>query len=161
MSRSKRNFIITGLILIVAIAGGLWVMICGWPPIIIRDHQYRELIADFQRATLKDRDRPGGSNAGWQFQVELPESRTTVLVQAVAHMGVATVKYADEKDERPLYKYVDYSGPVEVRTHEKILYVHWAEILLRTDHYILAYDLDGRREIARRRIDPSDLMPPQ
>ena len=157
MSHTKRNIIIVALVLLGVIAGVIWIVISGWPPIIIRDRQYRELIADFQHAPPINRIRPGDSNAGWEFQVVVPESRTTAQVKAVAHMGNAVVKYGDESDERALYKYVDYSSPIEVRATDRVVYVHWAETLLRTDHYILAYDVARRCEIARRRIDPNDM----
>jgi|SRR2546423_7503119 len=157
MRRTKRNLIIVALISLTIVAGILWVAVSGWPPIIIRDRQYRELIVDFQRAPAKNRIRPGDNDAGWEFQVGVPESQTTALVQAVAHMGNARVKYGDEAEARALYKYVDYSSPIEIRATDRVIYVHWAETLLRTDHYILAYDLAKRCEVTRRRIDPSDL----
>ena len=87
----------------------------------------------------------------------MPERRMTAQVRAVAHMGVARVKYGDEDDERTLYRYVDYSHPKEVRTKGNTLYVYWTENLFGTEHWILAYDLAERREVARRRIEPGDL----
>lgn len=50
--------------------------------------------------------------------------------------------------------------PVEIRAADNVLYVHWVEILIRIDHWLLAYDLASRREIVRRRIDPGDLAQP-
>ncbi len=87
----------------------------------------------------------------------LPNGEASAWVQAPAHMGVVEVKYNDEYENRLLYKYVDYSSPLEIRKRENIVYVYWAETLLQTNHWILAYDLADRREIVRRKIDPSDL----
>jgi hypothetical protein len=41
---------------------------------------------------------------------------------------------------------------------QNTIYVYWVETLLRTDHWLLAYDLVDRREIVRRKIDPEDLL---
>jgi hypothetical protein len=60
-----------------------------------------------------------------------------------------------------LHKYVDYVSTADMRTAGSVLYVHWVERLLRTDHWLLAYDLANRREIARLKIDPDDLRDPQ
>ena len=160
MNHTRRNLLIVTLFVIAAIAGGLWVAVSGWPPVIIRDHQYRKLIGDFQRATHIDRVRPGDGDAGWEANIEIPESQTTAAVRAVAHMGVIRVKYSDEDGERPLYGYEDYSHPKEIRVGENILYAHWSESLMWTDHWVMAYDLAKRCEITRRRIDPGDLMGP-
>jgi len=111
MKHTKRNLIILSLILIAALATGLWVAVSGWPPIIIRDRHYSGLIRDFRRATLRDSIRPGDTNAGWGFEVQIHEWQTTARVNAVAHMGVARVKYGDEENEHILYKYVDYKSP--------------------------------------------------
>ena len=161
MNHTKRNSIVAIVVLTAVIGGGLWVAHSGWPPFIIRDRHYRELIGNFQRAMHRDKIRPGDENAGWEFQVQVAEMQTTAWIRAVAHMGVARIKYGDEEDERKLYKYVDYSHPSEIRIAENILYVHWTESMIVTGDWILAYDLTGRREIARRRIDPSDLRQSQ
>ena len=149
-----RKLIVVILILLVAAAGGLWVVISGWPPIVIRNRQYRELIATFQSAQQRDR-LSRGDNAGWEFQVQLPDKQTSVQVRASPQNSVK-IKYNDEGAERELYQYVDYSSPIELRTAGDILYVYWGEIMSGSQYWLLAYDLRGRREITRRRIDPRD-----
>lgn len=147
------------LLLIAAVAGALWVAVSGWPPIIIRDRQYRELVTAFQQALPREHRRPVNENDGWEFQEQVPDKATFTTVQAGSHQGIITIKYEDEERERPLYKYVDYSSTADVRTSGSILYVHWVERFLRTDHWLLAYDLASRREIARRKVDPNDVRP--
>jgi hypothetical protein len=142
------------VIIIVAIAGVLWAAF--GPPIIIRNREYRELISNFKQAQPREQ-KTGDRNVLWDFQIDVPERQTTARVSAVPYPGVLGLKYIDESESRALYEYVDYSHPVEVRTSENILYVFWVERLLRTDQWILAYDLAGRREIVRRKIDPDDL----
>src|SRR5882672_2486705 len=58
--------------------------------------------------------------------------------------------------KRDLYEYAEYTSPSEIRIAGKILYVGWVNPLFGPTHWLLAYDLVGRREITRRRIDPSD-----
>ncbi len=143
-------------ILITAVAGVVWVGLSGWPPIIIRNREYRELISNFQQAQLRDRVK-SKDDKGWEFQVYVPERQTTVRVWAPPHPGVAWIKYIGEEDEHRLYESVDYSHVGEIRVAENILYVYWSEALLRTDYWLIAYDLVNRREIVRRKIDPGDL----
>ena len=78
-------------------------------------------------------------------------------MKAPAQPGVVRVQYGDENSDRLLYKYVDYSHPKEIKTSGNILYVYWVEMFFYDDHWLLAYDMAKRREIARRLIDPGDL----
>jgi hypothetical protein len=144
-------------LIFIAAAGvaGLWAIVY-WPP-VMRNHYYWELVGDFQRAQSKAKIQNGDEKAGWDFQIQMPGSKTTAQVQASSSAGIATIKYSDEDAKRNLYEYTDYTGPVGIRIAENVLYVHWAHTLFNTKHWILAYDLVGRREIARRRIDPGDL----
>jgi hypothetical protein len=155
MSPKKRFLVAAILILVGGTAAWLWGTISGWP--IIRDGHYRELIHGFQQAQRRDNLWRGDRKGGWDFQIGLAQTRTTVQISAFPYMSVVRVKYDDEIDVRDLYEYVDYSHPSEIRTAVQLLYVHWSETLLHTDHWILLYDLAARREIARRRIDPRDL----
>lgn len=152
-----RKLIVVTLILLIAVTGGLWVVISGWPPIVLRDSRYRELIAAFQNAQRRDHLWRGDENAGWDFEVLLAEKQTSVQVKAFPHMAVVRIQYKDEGAERPLYKYVDYSNPKELRTEGNILYVSWTETMFGTKYWLLAYDLAGRREITRHRVDPVDI----
>ena len=145
------------LILVLAAAGGVWVAISSWPPIIIRNQHYRKLISDFKRATLRDKIRPAGGNEGWDFSIQPDASQTPVFVKAVWH-GVVRIKYPDESVERDIYKEVDYSSPIEIRTDAATLYVYWVEPLITTDYFLVAYDMSSRREITRRRVDPLDVQ---
>lgn len=156
MSPKKRFVVVAILILVAAVAVGLWGTLSGWP--IIRDRHYRELIRDFQQAQRRENTWRGDQNAGWDFYIQLTERRTNVQIRAFPIGGVARVKYDDESNARELYEYVDYTNTNEIRTAEHLLYVRWSETLLRTDYWILIYDLAARREIARRRIDPRDLV---
>src|ERR1044072_7101608 len=115
-----RKLIVVILILLVAAAGGLLVLISGWPPIVIRNRQYRELIVAFQSAQERDR-LSGGDNAGWVFQVQLADRQTSVQGNAFPQNSVK-IKYDDEAAERELYRHVDYSSPIELRTGGDILY---------------------------------------
>jgi hypothetical protein len=153
----RKLIVVVTLILLVAVAGGVWVVISGWPPIVIRDRQYLELIAAFQKAQQRDHLSPGDENAGWDFHVQLAEKQTSVQVKAFPHMTVVRIKYSDEGAERALYKYVDYSHPKELRTAGNTLYVTWTETMFGTKYWLLAYDLLGRREITTRRVDPGDV----
>jgi hypothetical protein len=162
MKTIKRKLLmLSGVMVILAIAGFIWVVISGWPPIIIRDSQYRKLISDFQQAQKNDKVRRSENDEHWDFAVQLPEAQTAVQV-STSHIGfgVVSIKYADEASLKPLYQYYDYSHPEEIRTSRNILYVRWQEILFRTDDWLLAYDLANRREILRRKIDPDDLEKP-
>ena len=150
-----RKLIVAILILLVAAAGGLSVVISGWPSIVIRNRQYRELIVAFQSAQKRDR-LSGGDNAGWVFQVQLADRQTSMQVNAFPQNSVK-IKYDDEAAERELYRHVDYSSPIELRTAGDILYVYWGEIMLGSKYWLLTYDVRGRREISRRRVDPGDL----
>jgi hypothetical protein len=132
MRLTKRNFVIASLLLIAVATGVLWVTLWGWP--ITRDREYWKLIADFHHAQLRDNLRRGDR---WDFQVELPEEQTYVRVQAYPYMAVARVKYGNESEFRSLYKYVDYSNPLQIRTDGETLYVHWEETLLGTKHWLL------------------------
>jgi hypothetical protein len=157
-SKQRYSLIIFPIIFIsAAAAGGLWVAVSGWPPIIIRDRQYNELIEGFHRADRRDKIGSGSETAGWVFQIQVPGRQTTALVRVPSSIGVVTIKYDDDASSRALYRSAEYTSPVEIKTKESILYVHWVEPLFGYNHWILAYDIAARREIGKRRIDPNDL----
>jgi hypothetical protein len=158
-STRKLLIIITVILtVIVAVTAGLiWVVVCGWPPIIIRDRAYYKLLADFKQAQGRDKLRRDGEYVGWGFQVHWPENPTGVQVESASHAGVVSVKYSDEAQARPLYKYVDYTNTLEIKTSANILYVHWGEIMFGSRDWLMAYDLAARREILSRKIDSEDL----
>ncbi|HEU0173977.1 MAG TPA: hypothetical protein VFV58_06915 [Blastocatellia bacterium] len=153
----KPRYLLIGLFILIdaAVAAGFWA-IYYWPP-VIRNHYYRELVVDFQRAQIKARIQDGDEKGGWDFQIQMPGSKTTAQVKASSNMGIATIRYSDEGATRKLYVYADYSSPAGIRIGENLLYVYWTHTLFNTKHWILAYDLVGRREITRCRIDPNDL----
>ncbi|MBO0860105.1 MAG: hypothetical protein J2P21_16870 [Chloracidobacterium sp.] len=152
----KPRHLLIAFLTFVAAAGAvvLWLIVYG-PP-VIRNHHYWELVGDFQRAQSKAEERDGDEKA-WDFQVQIPGSSATARVRASSNMGIATIKYSDEGATRHLYEYSDYMEPVGIRIKENVLYAHWAHTLFNTKNWILAYDLVGRHEITRRRIDPNDL----
>ncbi|HET7008512.1 MAG TPA: hypothetical protein VFK65_23640 [Candidatus Binatia bacterium] len=157
MKLEPRYLLIVFLIFIAAaVAVGVWGILYGWPP-VIRNHYYWELVGDFQRAQSKAEIQDGDEKGGWDFRIQIPGSTTTAQVQAPSSVGIATIKYSDEGATRNLYEYADYTSPEGIRIAENILYVQWVNPLFGPRHWILAYDLVGRREITRRRIDPGDL----
>ena len=153
----KPRYLLGVFLIFIAAAGvaGLWGIVY-WPP-IIRNHYYWVLVGDFQRAQSKAEIQDGDEKGGWDFQVQIPGSKTTAQVQASSNMGIAIIKYSDEDAARHLYEYADYSSPAGIRIGGNVLYVHWSHTLFNTKSWILAYDLVGRREITRRRIDPGDV----
>ena len=132
----------------------LWAIVFGWRP-IFRTASYRDLIGEFERA-VPEHSR-GERSPEWEFQVLLPGKRVVATVQARALMDVVRVRYSDESAARVLYKYVDYSSPMALRTADNLLHLYWAETLFRTDYWLLASDLASRREVARRRVDVHDM----
>jgi len=153
----KPRFLLSVFLIFIVAAGAAVVWWTVYGPPIIRTHYYWELVGDFQRAQSKAEIKGGDEKDGWDFQIQIPGSKTTANVQAASSAGIATIKYSDESARRNLYEWTDYSSPAGIRIGENVLYVHWTHTLFNTKHWMLAYDLAGRREIARRRIDPGDL----
>ena len=152
MKLKPRDLLIFFILMAAAVAAGLWRIAYG--PLIIRNHYYWELVSDFQRAQIKSEIQDGDKKGEWDFQIQIPGSKTTAQVGASSS---ATIKYSDEGASRNLYEFVEYTSTAGIRIGDNVLYVHWAHTLFNTKHWILAYDLVGRREITRRRIDPGDL----
>lgn len=146
--------ILAVLIPIAAIGTLLGWIYYGGP--ILRNRPYRELIADFQHAQRINHRWRGCENAGWDFSVQLAEVQTKIQVQADPS-GAVRINYEDEGNERILFDYVDYNYLNEIRMAGNILFVYRTESLFHTDHWLLAYDLIGRRDIIRRRVDPADM----
>jgi len=138
----------------VAIVIGVLTLIVGLP--VVRTAGYRAMVSEYGRAIpaqpINDRRQP----LKWNFELPVPGG-VTIRVQAPDHMGVVKVQYPDEPSPRTLYEYEDYSTPIAIGMTGNKLFVHWEEALLHTDHWLLAYDLENRREIERRRVDPRDL----
>jgi hypothetical protein len=156
----KPRHLLSGFLIFFTAAGLVgWWAVFYWPP-VIRNHYYWELVGDFQRAQSKAEIQDEDKKGGWDFQIQIPESNATAQVQASSNMGIAIIKYSDEGAERNLYEYADYSSPAGIRIRENVLYVHWTHTLFNTKHWILAYDLIGRREITRRHIDPANIRSP-
>jgi hypothetical protein len=154
--RQRYSLVISLAIIIFGISGGIWVAISGWPPVIIRDRQYYELIRNYHLADRKDATKHLSENGDWEFQLQVPESHTEVWVRVPSKVGVVTIKYNDEADSRPLYRKAEYTTPVEVRVKQNVLYVRWVEPLFGYNHWLLAYDLAARSEVVKRRFDPND-----
>jgi len=152
MKLKPRDLLILFILIAAAVLAGLWRIAYG--PLIIRNHYYWELVSDFQRAQIKSEIQDGDKKGGWDFQIQIPGSKTTAQVGASSS---ATIKYSDEGASRNLYEWTDYCSPAGIRIGENVLYVYWTHTFFNTKHWMLAYDLVGRREITRRRIDPNDL----
>ena len=156
MKLKPRYILITFLIFIASAGVAVLWGIFYWPP-IIRNHYYWELLGDFQRAQIKSKIQDGDDKGGWNFQMQMPGSKTTAQVRAPSFVGITTIKYCDEGAARDLYEYAEYTSPTEIRIAGNVLYVCWVNPLFGPRHWLLVYDLVGRREIMRRRIDPKDL----
>jgi hypothetical protein len=121
--------------------------------------EYRKLVDDYSRAQPHPAGQvdPRSSITGWYFKLTLPGSPTVASVEGEEKPSVVTISYSDEQAARRLYKYVDYSSPLGIRTAGSILYVYWGETLFSTHWWLMAYDWVNRREVERRRVDPADL----
>lgn len=124
---------------------------CG----VSRDAAYFQLLGQFGKAHSRDFVTQGASTPSWRFEV--PLAGVTAKVEGRKGMDVIRVQYSDEAQPRTLYEYVDYSNPIDVRVDRATLYVYWSETLLSSSSYVLAYDLEKRQLLAKRRVDPSDV----
>jgi hypothetical protein len=156
MMLKPRHILIAFLIFIASAGVAVLWGIFYWPP-IIRNHYYWELVGDFQRAQIKSKIQNSDDKGRWNFQIQIPGSKTTAQVTASSSGGITTIKYSDEGAARDLYEYTEYTSPTEIRIAGNVLYVLWVSPLFGPRHWLLVYDLAGRREIMRRRIDPNDL----
>jgi hypothetical protein len=152
----KPGYLVIALLAVFTAAAAVMWAIVYWPP-VIRNHYYWELIGEFQRAQSKAQIQDDAKKGGWDFQIQIPGSNTTAQVLAPSFVGITTIKYSDEGATRDLYKYSEYTSPWEIRIAGNVLYVCWVNPLFGPKNWILAYDLVGRREITRRRIDPGDV----
>lgn len=152
MSRGKWWVISFSVVVAVAIeiAGEIY----GWP--IIRTDRYRALVDKYAHAAPLTAIPGENQHSEWNFEHALSNG-TTVRIQANGFMDVVRVHYRDESHAHDLYRYVDYSSPIALRTDGDILYVYWGEALIHSDNWLLAYDLASRHEVDRRRVDPGDI----
>lgn len=152
---SRRKWWVVVFIVIGAVAIGIAGEVYGWP--IVRTAGYGVLVDEYAHATpMRSTHGENQTYSEWRFEHSL-SSGTTVRIQADDFMDVVKVHYRDESKAHDLYRYVDYSSPISLRTAGDILYVYWGEALIHSDHWLLAYDLARRREIDRRRVDPHDI----
>jgi hypothetical protein len=142
------------LLVALTLLGGVGIVIVGLP--ILRPPGYRALIQEYTEAVPVN--PTGASGEPLQWDVDLPRSdRGKARIQAGGHMDVVRLQYPDEAAPRTLYEYEDYSNPQAIRVSGRKLFVYWSATLLHTNHWLLAYDVENRREIERRRVDPKDL----
>jgi hypothetical protein len=139
----------------VAIVIGVLDTIVG-PP-IARSTGYRAMVSEYARAIPAHPTIHQRQPLKWSFEHRVAGG-TTVRVHARSHMDVVKVHYPDEAAPRTLYDYEEYSNPVAIRIAGNKLFVHWAESLFHIDHWLLAYDIENRREVERRRVDPRDML---
>jgi hypothetical protein len=154
--KQRYSLILTVIIIGAGSAASLLVWVFGWPLIIIRDNQYRKLIEDYHQASRIDK-KGVAARFGNDFQIKTPGSHGAALIQVPASIGVVSIKYDDENSSRSLYRYAEYSSPIEIKTNGTTVYIYWVEPLFGDNYWILAYDLANRREIIRRKVDPEDL----
>lgn len=146
---ARIHAIVPGLVVALGIATGA---ACG----VSRDAAYFQLLGQFGKAQSRDAVAQAASTPSWRFQV--PLAGVTAKVEGRKGMDVIRVQYSDETQPRPLYEYVDYSNPIDVRIDRSTLYVYWSETLLGSSSYMLAYDLQNRQLLAKRRVDPKDVQ---
>jgi len=152
---SLKKWVILGVSL--ATAAALVDMVVGLP--IVRTAGYRALIREYA-GSVPVQPAPGPYQS-LMWNADLPLSNgSTVRVRARDRMDVVTVHYSDETAPKRLYEYEDYSHPVAIRRAGSKLFTYWSETLIHTDWWLLAYDIENRREIERRRVDPRDMSPP-
>lgn len=131
---------------------GWWRINRGWP--VLRTAQYLALVAEFEGA----REIPARSGgAGWEFDLPISGGRATAKITGGSALSAVRIMYSDETAERPLYGYRDYSSPRSIKAAGGIVFVCWTETLFGSDTWVLAYDLDARREITRQRVVPEDV----
>ena len=139
-----------------AMGSAAWSVAFGWPP-IFKTREYSRLLGDFKSATPIPKTA-GADREAAKWVVVIPVGGDVVAhVSGRDFMDVVSVHYSDESKPRQLYEYRDYGNPQEVRRSGNTLYVYWTVTLYRTDHFVLAYDLQTRRQLALRRVDPLDV----
>src|SRR5688500_1850150 len=126
---------------------------CG----VSRNAAYLELLGQFGNAQRRSSTTPHVSTSEWRFDVPLAGSGVVARVFGRQGMDVIRVHYSDEPKPRTLYNYVDYSNPIDVRVARSVLFVYWTETLVSSKSYVLAYDLEGRKVLAKRRVNPKDV----
>ena len=138
-----------GAILSASLAlGFLGITACG----VSRNAAYFDLLGQFRKAESRC-----AASQGWSFEVPLARSGVVARVLGRKGMDVVQVHYSDEPAPRTLYGYVDYSNPIDVRVDHSLLYVYWSETLFSSKAYVLAYNLEDRRVLAKERVDPKDI----
>ena len=142
------------LAIVLATAAALVGFVVGLP--IVRTSGYYALIREYSQAVPVPAASGPNQSSVWDVDLLLSNG-AKVRVRARDHMDVVTIQYPDETTPKSLYQYEDYSNPGAIRRAGSKLFVYWSESLLHTDWWLLAYDLENRREIERRRVDPRDM----
>ena len=149
----NRSYVASVRYLVVVALGCLGAAACG----VSRNAAYFELLGQFGNAQRRSAVAQGESMPEWKFDVPLARSGVVARVFGRKGMDVIRVHYSDEREPRTLYEYVDYSNPIDVRVTTPVLYIYWSETLLSSKSYVLAYDLEARKLLAKRRVDPKDV----
>ena len=142
------------LIGMLVVGGVLTHVIVGFP--VLKTSEYGALIRQYAEARSVGPTGTIDDELKWNVELPLADGGKARL-QAGGHMDVVRLQLPGEAESRPLYEYEDYSNPIAVRIAGDRLFVYWSETLIRTDHWLLIYDMRYRREIERRRIDPRDM----
>ncbi|HWC77964.1 MAG TPA: hypothetical protein VG778_10905, partial [Blastocatellia bacterium] len=118
MKRPGLRIIVLVGILFITAAGGLWITFAGWPQIVIRDREYRELIASYKRAQPRTKPQLGA----WEFKVQVPHEYIAPTAKFTSYPhGVANVRYSDEAGDRPLFSRADDTRTLGVRTEGSVV----------------------------------------
>ena len=125
------------------------------------DAEYEYLIAQFGRAESVQPISQDLARSEWTAQVadmfwDNPANPNVVIKVGGASGRLVAISYSDEPEPRQLSELIEGSAPVEVRLGDKMLYVHWKDTRSGA-HYLLAYDLRGRKVRTNREVDPSDV----
>jgi len=158
MSLTRRRILVSIVAIVVGVISlvsviGLVAVFVGLP--IVRTASYHAMILEYSRAVPVQAtpDPYASQSSSWSIDLRLSNG-ATMRVEASDHTDVVRVHYGDESEARALYDYEDYSNPKAIRIAGNTLFVYWEETLLHTDCWLFEYDLENRREIGRRRVDP-------
>jgi hypothetical protein len=125
---------------------------------IWKDSEYRRVVADFKRAMpLKKRDLDGSRYQGWDEKLSLPASPLTVYLHAADRFDIATARYSDEPESRPLFKLYEYTGISDVRHRDGTIYIVRSISFFWTEWRLTVFDLKTREVVTDRRVDPTDV----
>jgi len=72
-------------------------------------------------------------------------------------MSSTKIHFVTEAEPKDVYKYRDYGYPIGIRSSGQFLFVQWGETLFTSSQWLVKYDVQGRRQVWRYRVDPEDM----